>query len=87
MMFYLKIQIRMRTLELENYGVGELNLAEKKEIDGGLWFAPAIPYLIKAGEAIALWWATDAANNPNAHTGAMQQGFEDGKKAAGQISI
>jgi len=32
----------MRTLELENYGVMEMNHSEQQDKDGGGWFADAI---------------------------------------------
>ena len=72
----------MKTLELENYGVAEMEHGEQNETDGG-WL-PSVYAIVKA---VATWWAVEAANDSDAHTKAMQKGFEGGQDAAPKFNV
>ncbi len=65
----------MKKLELQSFGVIEMNAKEMKEIDGGLvMLGPFnIPRLIKEGVSTIGGWLSDAAHG-------IVDGFKDGAK-------
>jgi len=57
----------MKTLNLENLGVQELDAKEMKEIDGGFW-GVVLPI-------VASYILLEAALNPKAHIQAFKDGW------------
>lgn len=57
----------MKTLELENYGVKELDPEGMRKTNGGFW-------LMVAG-LVCTYIIVEAALNPNAHIRAFREGY------------
>lgn len=65
-MLILKKKLKMKNLELQNFGVVELNAKEMEETDGGLpWWLPA---------ALVVGLVISAVNN----FGDIREGIQDG---------
>jgi hypothetical protein len=60
----------MKKLELECFGVQELDAGEMKEVNGGLWWQVVVAYVL-----------LEALLNPEAHINAFMEGLEAGKNS------
>lgn len=62
----------MKTLDLNNYGVQEMNALEKRITDGGAWLPAVIVWC-------GIYIATEVLGNPTAHINAFNKGWDAAK--------
>lgn len=60
----------MKSLDLENFGVQEMDAREVVDVDGGTKIS------INPWQAVATWLIVDSLNNPKEFFGSMLKGFK-----------